>query len=247
MQALRGTYPFVRKMSALDHEHSAEHLAESVFRTFPGLYHMLPAPKWVTGMDLYDPRCWPSDGPAPDAALLGRAAAARACLAPADSRMIHVVGVNQETVVGLRRTAGRFEYTMDRNGDGTVPLALAKLPGLKSYFVDESHANLPNNPRVIQAIIDLARPRAHGRTARSVARQAGRHSPHRRCAAADGGERENRLAAPHAAAARSGVRGIGQRPSTARRGTPPGVAAPLPRAQAAPSVPAAAAYCCGKS
>src|ERR1700734_2755888 len=75
--------------------------------------------------------------------------------------MVHIVGVNQETVVGLRRTAAGFEYSMDRNGDGTVPLSLARLPKLKSYFVDESHADLATNGRVIQAILDLVR---RGRT-----------------------------------------------------------------------------------
>jgi hypothetical protein len=76
-------------------------------------------------------------------------------LAPVDSRMVHIIGVNQETVVELRRTAAGFDYVMDRNGDGTVPLALARLPKLKCYFVDESHADLANNPRVIQAVIDF--------------------------------------------------------------------------------------------
>jgi pimeloyl-ACP methyl ester carboxylesterase len=157
VQALRGTYPFVRKMSVLDRKHSAEFLAENVFCTFPGLYHMLPLPRRTQGMDLLDPRCWPADGPVPNAELLGQVAAMRAGLAPADSRMVHIVGVNQETVVGLRRTAAGFEYLMDRNGDGTVPLSLARLPKLKCYFVDESHADLANNARVIQAIIDLVR------------------------------------------------------------------------------------------
>jgi|SRR5450432_3653832 len=156
VQALRGTYPFVRKMSTLDRKHSAEYLAQNVFCTFPGLYHMLPARR-IKGVDLFDAGCWPADGPIPSAQLLREAAAARAGLAPADSRMIHIVGVNQETVVGLRRTAAGFEYTMDRNGDGTVPLTLARLPKLQCYFVDESHADLANNPRVIQAVIDVVR------------------------------------------------------------------------------------------
>jgi len=161
VQALRGTYPFVRKMSVLDPKHSAEFLAQHVFCTFPGLYHMLPLPRRIQGMDLFDPGCWPADGPAPSAQLLGQVAAIRAGLAPVDSRMVQIVGVNQETVVGLRRTAAGFEYVMDRNGDGTVPLSLARLPKLKCYFVDESHADLANNARVIQAIIDLVR---RGRT-----------------------------------------------------------------------------------
>ena len=75
--------------------------------------------------------------------------------------MVNIAGVNQETVVGMRRTAAGFEYAMSRSGDGTVPLALARLPKLKCYFVDEAHADLANNPRVIQAIIDLVR---RGRT-----------------------------------------------------------------------------------
>jgi hypothetical protein len=38
---------------------------------------------------------------------------------------------------------------------------LARLPKLKCYFVDEAHADLANNSRVIRAIIDLVR---RGRT-----------------------------------------------------------------------------------
>jgi pimeloyl-ACP methyl ester carboxylesterase len=161
VQALRGTYPFVRRMSTLDRKHSAEYLAQNVFCTFPGLYHMLPPPQRVKGMNLLDARSWPADGPTPSQRLLRRVATTRAALAPVDSRMVHIIGVNQETVFELRRTPAGFEYAMDRNGDGTVPLSLARLPGLKCYFVDESHADLANNARVIQAIIDLVR---RGRT-----------------------------------------------------------------------------------
>ena len=161
VQALRGTYPFVRKMSALDRKHSPEYLAQNVFSTFPGLYHMLPTPQRIKGMDLFDVRGWPADGAAPSALLLAQAARARAGCARVDSRMVHIIGVNQETVIGLRRLGKGFEYTMDRNGDGTVPLKLARLPRLECYFVDEAHADLANNPRVIQAVIDLIR---RGRT-----------------------------------------------------------------------------------
>jgi pimeloyl-ACP methyl ester carboxylesterase len=157
VQALRGTYPFVRRISALDRKHSAEYLSEKVFHTFPGLYHMLPLAKRAKGIDLFDPADWPADGPAPNPQLLRQVAGVRAGLAGVDSRMVHIVGVNQETVIGLRRTAAGFEYAMDRNGDGTVPLALARVPKLKCYFVDEAHADLANNARVIQAIIDVVR------------------------------------------------------------------------------------------
>jgi pimeloyl-ACP methyl ester carboxylesterase len=161
VQALRGTYPFVRKLATLDRKHSAEYLAEAVFGTFPGLYHLLPMPRRLDGIDLLDPRCWPADGPAPNPQLLAQVAAARKGLPRPDSRMIQIVGVNQETVVGVRRTAAGFEYALGMNGDGTVPLASALLPKLKTYFVEELHGNLANNPQVIQAAIDLVR---RGRT-----------------------------------------------------------------------------------
>lgn len=157
VQALRGTYPFVRRISTLDRKHSAEFLSEKVFHTFPGLYHMLPSAKQADGPDLFDPGHWPADGPAPNLRLLRGVAGVRAGLAAVDSRMVHIVGVNQETVIGLRRTAAGFEYAMDRNGDGTVPLSSARIPKLKCYFVDESHADLANNARVIQAVIDIVR------------------------------------------------------------------------------------------
>jgi pimeloyl-ACP methyl ester carboxylesterase len=161
VQALRGTYPFVRRMSRLDRRHSPEYLAAKVFNTFPGLYHMLPPPRRLKGLDLFRPRDWPAQGPPPQTRLLREVAAVRAKLAPPDSRMMQILGVNQETVIGVRRTAAGFEYSMSPSGDGTVPLAMARLPKLKSYFVEELHGNLANNRRVIRAVVDLVR---RGRT-----------------------------------------------------------------------------------
>jgi pimeloyl-ACP methyl ester carboxylesterase len=155
--ALRGTYPFVRRLARLDHRHSPEYLAQDVFCTFPGIYHMLPSSRRRGAVDLLDPRSWPRTGAVPDPALLGRVAAVRRRLAAPDSRMCHIVGINRETVVAVRRTAAGFEYGSSVNGDGTVPVALALLPKLKTYFIDEWHGNLANNSQVIRAIVDLLR------------------------------------------------------------------------------------------
>ena len=162
VQALRGTYPFVRRMSRLDRKHSAEHLAATVFNTFPGLYHMLPSRR-LKGIDLYDPREWPAGGPALSGTILREVSAVRARLAPVDSRMVQIVGVGQETVVGMRRAAAGFEYLMSNDGDGTVPRVSAALPKLNCYFVQELHGNLANNAQVIRAVIDLVH---RGRTRR---------------------------------------------------------------------------------
>jgi pimeloyl-ACP methyl ester carboxylesterase len=174
VQALRGTYPFVRRMSRLDRKHSAEFLAATVFNTFPGLYHMLPRRR---GINLFDPGEWPSGGPKLNGPILREVAAVRARLAPVDSRMVHIVGVEQETVVGMRRAAAGFEYLMSRNGDGTVPRACAALPKLRCYFVQELHGNLANNAQVIQAVIDLVH---RGRTRRLPTRWPVRRGPLRR-------------------------------------------------------------------
>ncbi len=167
VQALRGTYPFVRKLARLDLHHTPEQLAQKVFGTFPGIYHLLPPPRPGSQVNLLDSRCWPRPGPKPDAKLLARVAAARAQLAAPDARMVHIVGVNRETVIAVRRTATGFEYRLSANGDGTVPVALALLPRLKTYFIDELHGNLANNPQVISAIVELLR---RGR-ARELARR----------------------------------------------------------------------------
>ncbi|HEX3847346.1 MAG TPA: hypothetical protein VHV81_08175 [Steroidobacteraceae bacterium] len=176
VQALRGTYPTIRKIALLDRRHSARHLAEKVFGTFPGLYDLLPS-RNGRGPDLLDPRAWPPGRPRPRADLLARAREARAMLAPADSRMAHIVGVNQDTVVGLERTRSGFEYLVRRDGDGTVPLALAALRGLPCYYVEELHSNLASNVHVVRAVVELVR---RGRTRLLPDRRRTRRGPVRR-------------------------------------------------------------------
>jgi pimeloyl-ACP methyl ester carboxylesterase len=154
--ALRGTYPFVQKLSRLDLEHSPDYLAAEVFSGFPGLYHMLP-PHGDSSLDLLDPSSWPGDGVRPRPELLARVAEARAGMAEPDARMVQIVGVNRQTVVSVRRTPAGFEYGSTPHGDGTVPLAMAQVPGLATFYAEESHGNLASSPRIIDAIMDLIR------------------------------------------------------------------------------------------
>ena len=74
-----------------------------------------------------------------------------------DERCLHVIGIRQETVTGVRRTGGQFEFEITEDGDGTVPLALAGLAGSRAWYVAEKHGGLPNNGRVISAVVDLLR------------------------------------------------------------------------------------------
>ncbi len=161
VQALRGTYGFVRKVSRLDPLASAEKLAAQVFHTFTGLYHLLPAGGARGIADVCRPAGWPRQGLAPDPAQLSRVAAVRAALAPPDARMVQIVGIDCATVVGVEATPGGFIYRMGWRGDGTVPVASARLPGVPTWYVRELHARLTCNEAVIRAIIGLLR---RGRT-----------------------------------------------------------------------------------
>ncbi len=161
VQAFRGTYPFVRRVTLLDPLHTPEVLAAEVFNTFPGLYQLLPPRERLRGADLYRRSGWPAQGPQPDIAQLARVAAVRAALAPPDARMVQILGVDRSTIIATRRRAAGFEYEMSLAGDGTVPVALAALRGVPSYYVAEWHADLANHPAVIAAVLDLIR---RGRT-----------------------------------------------------------------------------------
>jgi hypothetical protein len=157
IQALRGTYAVVRRISCLTTESSAESLAGEVFNTFPSLYHMLPAASCSDGTDLFDAAEWPSAGPQPSARLLEHARAVQGGLAQPDSRFACIVGVGEETVTGVRRRSNDFVYTITRHGDGTVPAISAALPGSPNYYTQVAHSDLTRNRVVAAAVVDLLR------------------------------------------------------------------------------------------
>jgi hypothetical protein len=91
--------------------------------------------------------------------------------------MVQIVGVNRQTVVSVRRTSAGFEYGSNPHGDGTVPLAMTQVPGLETFYAEESHGNLASSPRIIDAIVDLIRA---GTTRELAARCALKPVPERR-------------------------------------------------------------------
>jgi pimeloyl-ACP methyl ester carboxylesterase len=155
VQALRGTYPVVRKIVRLDPAGLADRLAAEVFNTFPSLYQLLPSPECNGRIDLFDPQLWPQSGPQPRRELLEGARRFRAALPAPDPRMIAIVGVGEETVTSAHREHDDFVYTVTRRGDGTVPAASAALPGGASYFTRVAHSELTRDAAVAAAIADL--------------------------------------------------------------------------------------------
>ncbi len=156
VQALRGTYPLIRRVAMLDLKHSADDLARKLLTTLPGLCDLLPAAQLCKDFDPFDPDQWP-EGPRPAADLLDAARRSIAAVPPPDERFRLIAGFGQDTVLGLRRSSRKLEFGRGPAGDGTVPLALAHWPNLKTWYVEESHGSLPGNAEVGRAVADLAR------------------------------------------------------------------------------------------
>lgn len=158
VQALRGVYAVVRKLARLaSRDQSAESLAADIFSTFPALYHLLPPPGFDDAMDFFDASAWPNSGPLPNAELLASAKTLSQRLAQPDERFANVVGAGQETVTRVSRQKDGFTYTITRQGDGTVPLACAALPGARTYYTTVAHTELARDAVVAQAISELLR------------------------------------------------------------------------------------------
>jgi pimeloyl-ACP methyl ester carboxylesterase len=64
VQALRGTYPLIRRVAMLDLKHSADELARQMLTTFPGFAISCPRRNLCKEFDPFDPDQWP-DGPKP--------------------------------------------------------------------------------------------------------------------------------------------------------------------------------------
>jgi hypothetical protein len=168
--ALRGLYPTVRKLAALDRRHSAEDLARLIFRTLPALHELLPDPVLAGGVDLFDAGHWPDDALRPQPSLLAAARTERSRWPGPDSRCLHIIGTRQDTVIGVESAGTEFDFSVAPIGDGTVPLRLAAQPGDRAWFLAEKHGGLPNNGRAIAAVVDLLRTGETDRLAQTASR-----------------------------------------------------------------------------
>ena len=157
VQALRGCYPTVRKLGAVDQLNSAELLTQQVFRSFYSFYEMLPGKIHTPELDLFDVRQWPQDALTPPVQRLQLGRRLPPHLAPADRRCHMIAGVDQATVCGVRRQQNEFVFQYGPAGDGTVPLTLAQWSGAQHWYVGETHGQLPRNSQVCQATLDLLR------------------------------------------------------------------------------------------
>jgi pimeloyl-ACP methyl ester carboxylesterase len=160
---LTGTQDVVKKLAMADLEHNLQELLD-ILSTFPGLYEMLPSPLVELGDDrakLYNRATW--GGFTAHQKLLDSARAFHTQLDPVidPQRLLYVAGYDRLTLSRIRATNGSFRYQQTRDGDGKVPHELGLLQGVQTYYVDEVHADLAKNERVLDAIHGLLQ---HGRT-----------------------------------------------------------------------------------
>lgn len=150
VQAVRGSYPLVRRLAQIDAKHDAETLAREVFSSFHSLYQMLPRDQ---SPDLLNQRNWPDTGPQPNATLLDRVRLLD--FGGADRRIAAIAGYGFQTIDRVAEVKGEFFYRYSFMGDGTVPTERAKLAGCPAWCCPVSHGELPRSPTVHTALVAL--------------------------------------------------------------------------------------------
>ena len=157
--ALSGEEKTVKTLAKLDVQHDRAALL-GILNTFLGSYQLLPSPKLDLGGDdhkkLFDVATW---GNLPvHQGLLDRGKAFMTELDPVidAGRLIFVGGYNQETPHRIHVDGpGRFRYESTLDGDGRVPHETGLLEGVATFWVVETHGDLPKNAKVLAGIHDL--------------------------------------------------------------------------------------------
>lgn len=163
LQAMTGQYALLRRLAWLDVRHSAYELAQTPLGTWPGLAALLPPPTAL--FDPWQATGWPAQV-TPRPAVLAAGLASRQGLQVGvtrrDVRLGCIVGQGHPTATGvvpprvsgtdLRGPTLSFGYA--DSGDGTVPLASARVPGTVGtplLEVQGTHGALPGQVAVAEA------------------------------------------------------------------------------------------------
>ena len=128
--------------------------------TFPGIYQMMPAPYApLPDLDLlYRAYTYGGERKVPQRHLDAARQFHQDLKDVVDpERMVYVAGYNRPTLLGIEgmRVADPRAYGATRAGDGRVAHVLGLLPGVRTYYVDESHDALPLNSKVLAATTSL--------------------------------------------------------------------------------------------
>ncbi len=168
---LTGWNPTLGKLSWLDVSHDTAGLV-TIFNRYPGVLELLPSNdgRNYSSTEFWKQTCQGGDKnwPLPQAENLQHLGKTWQLIqnAPVDSeRMIYVAGWAPETVADFENMSGRGLFSKERpplrfyatkKGDGTVPWALGRLPGVKTWYVqDAAHDQLLAYRPAFPAYLDL--------------------------------------------------------------------------------------------
>jgi pimeloyl-ACP methyl ester carboxylesterase len=161
---LVGQEPMLRTLAMVDLMHN---LAEvrTIFASFPALYQMLPSPDVNPAWSgLYESASYGTLGVPQDRLDLGSAfhEALRTAVDPA--RMFNLLGHRQATTCDVeqpRQVGDGNTWALTTLGDGRVTHALARVERngvpVPTWYVDETHSELPNNGCVLGAVDEILR------------------------------------------------------------------------------------------
>ncbi|MDZ4849708.1 MAG: CHAT domain-containing protein [Pirellulaceae bacterium] len=153
-------YSTVQWMEWLDRKSPQGALVKDVFATFVGLAEMTPESDKSGGTNFFDINNYPTQDRAVRKAVLTKANQLQARLAKGSDKIWMIAGAGVDTVVGLETNTddpSKFKTIMSREGDGTVPLNLAILPGATNRYCASTHGNLPMNNLAIKSTVDILR------------------------------------------------------------------------------------------
>ena len=156
---LFGTNDVLGTIAKIDFSHDAKDLL-NIAKTFPGAYQMMPVRGKLEGLDVLYRAATYTVSPV-DQSLLDQAEVSQREIAGAvdPARMVYVAGYNRRTPAGINdpnQLGVDAGYFMSRREETeTVPHNLGLLDGVKTFYVDEEHQNLPANSRVQSAMTEL--------------------------------------------------------------------------------------------
>lgn len=144
--------------------------AHRMVLTWPGMYHLLPAPNnlypgWspLPDLDIYDPAVWRDHNIAIKENHLAAAKAHHQMLAAADPQVPYhlVAGTYYDTPISIMGTmlSGEPKINRDENGggDGTVEVSSAIFNDRGCYYLQELHVELVLDQDVIDTVVDWCR------------------------------------------------------------------------------------------
>jgi pimeloyl-ACP methyl ester carboxylesterase len=130
-----------------------------VLDSFAGMLQMLPAPS--VAPELYKAATYQPFGVSLEAAHLENACRRHTWLAQQaihPDQMFYIAGCNRPTITGILDSDKLDDlsgYEVSMEGDGRVPHALGPIQGVDTYWIEETHGDLPSNAQVMAALEEL--------------------------------------------------------------------------------------------